>query len=55
MRECHARKRLLTVAALAAVLIAAGAVAATYGLTGHDGSYSRPPGIPASIRTARST
>ena len=49
MRERHARKRLLTMAALAAVLIAAGATAAAYGLTGHDGSYSRPSGIPASI------
>ena len=49
MRERHARKRLLTMAALAAVLIAAGAAAAAYGLTGHDGSYSRPSGIPASI------
>ena len=49
MRERHARKRLLTMAALAAVLIAAGATAVAYGLTGHDGSYSRPSGIPASI------
>jgi cytochrome oxidase Cu insertion factor (SCO1/SenC/PrrC family) len=49
MRERHARRRLLTMAALAAVLIAAGAAAAAYGLTGHDGSYSRPSGIPASI------
>lgn len=49
MRERHARNRLLTMAALAAVLIAAGAAAAAYGLTGHDGSYSRPSGIPASI------
>ena len=49
MRERHARKRLLTMAALAAVLIAAGAAAVAYGLTGHDGSYSRPSGIPASI------
>ena len=48
MRERHARKRLLTMAALAAVLIA-GATAAAYGLTGHDGGYSRPSGIPASI------
>src|SRR5437016_7685265 len=49
MRKRHARKRLLTMAALAAVLIAAGAAAAAYGLTGHDGSYSRPSGIPGSI------
>lgn len=49
MRERHARNRLLTMAALAAVLIAAGATAVAYGLTGHDGSYSRPSGIPASI------
>jgi cytochrome oxidase Cu insertion factor (SCO1/SenC/PrrC family) len=49
MPEGRARKRLLTVAALAAVLIAAGTAAAAYGLTGHDGSYSRPSGIPASI------
>ena len=34
MRERHARNRLLTMAALAAVLIAAGAAAAAYGLTG---------------------
>ena len=40
---------LLTMAALAAVLIAAGATAMAYRLTGHDGSYSRPSGIPASI------
>jgi hypothetical protein len=49
MRERHARKRLLTMAALAAVLIAAGAAAPAYGLTGHDWRYSRPSGIPASI------
>ena len=49
MRERHARKRLLTMAALAAVLIAAGATAMAYRLTGHDESYSRPSGIPASI------
>jgi hypothetical protein len=54
MRERHARKRLLTMATLAAVLIAALAAAA-YGLTGHDGSYSRPSGIRPASRTARST
>lgn len=41
MRERHARKRLLTMAALAAVLIA-GATAAAYGLTGHDGGLFPP-------------
>ena len=40
MRERHARKRLLTMAALAAVLIAAGAAVTAYGLTGHG--HSRP-------------
>jgi hypothetical protein len=55
MRERHARKRLLTMAALAAVLIAAGAAAAAYRLTGHDGSHSRPSGSRPASRTAKST
>ena len=49
MRERHVRKRLLIMAALAAVLIAAGATAAAYGLTGHDRIPARPSGIPAAV------
>jgi cytochrome oxidase Cu insertion factor (SCO1/SenC/PrrC family) len=50
MRERHARKPLLTLAALAAVLIAAGVTATAYGLTGHHRSQAaRPSGIPAAM------
>ena len=49
MGERHATKRQVTRTALAVVLIAAGATAAAYGLTGHDQIPARPSGIPAAV------